>query len=212
MTEHSEVSSRKRELRRAILAERRATYRGAAVAASAREISAHLQPLIDELSGRSGRPLTIAGFSPTPSEASALACLRRAARAGHTILLPAYAGPQLTWRQWDGIDALQPSPGAKFGSEPTGRDHGPGALASADLILAPAVAVDRSGTRLGHGKGYYDRALVHRRPEVPLVAVVHETEVLEAGALPCEAHDVPIDAVLTEAGLVWIGAAAREDD
>lgn len=211
MTEHSETTSRKRELRRAILAERRATYRGAAAAASATAITAHLEPLIDELSAGGTHPLTIAGFSPTPAEASALAYLRRAAKQGHTILLPAYAGAELTWRQWDGIEALQPSPGAKFGAEPTGRDHGTGALTSADLILAPAVAVDRSGTRLGHGKGYYDRALVHRHPETPLVAVVHETEVLEAGALPREAHDVPIDAVLTEAGLEWIVAAREED-
>lgn len=72
------------------------------------------------------------------------------------------------------------------------------ALAEADLILVPALAVDRRGTRLGRGGGFYDRSLVLRRPQIPLVAVVRDTELLPDDLeLPAEPHDVPMTHALT---------------
>lgn len=118
------------------------------------------------------------------------------------ILFPAASGgSEMEWISWDGASGFADSPGAGFGAEPSGRRLGPDALSRADLVIAPALAVDRSGTRLGHGGGYYDRALVHRRPKTPVVAVVHPEEVLGAGSLVREQHDVPVDAVLSTAGM-----------
>lgn len=195
----------KAQWRRKIRQERRENYSGAAIVQSARELHPHVAALIESVAAQSGRPLTIAGFSPMGPEASAIKALREAARAGYTVLLPTFAGNMLGWREWDGVESLQPSGGAKFGAEPTGRDHGPEGLADADLILAPAVALDRSGTRLGHGKGYYDRALVHMRPDATLAAVIHRTELLPAGSLPRDEHDVPFTQVVTEDGLIALG-------
>jgi 5-formyltetrahydrofolate cyclo-ligase len=68
------------------------------------------------------------------------------------------------------------------------------------VVFLPAQAVDRHGTRLGRGKGCYDRALA--RTTARTVALVHPWEVLDE-ALPAEPHDHPVDAALTaEQGLV----------
>lgn len=72
------------------------------------------------------------------------------------------------------------------------------------FIFLPALAVDRTGMRLGRGAGWYDRALSHCDPTCStrpqLVALVHEWEVLQAGTLPHEPHDHPVDQVLISSG------------
>lgn len=73
---------------------------------------------------------------------------------------------------------------------------GPGAIAAADVILTPALAVDHSGTRLGQGGGSYDRALPRRRPGAVIVAILNDLEFGES-PLPCDAHDVRVNAVIT---------------
>jgi 5-formyltetrahydrofolate cyclo-ligase len=76
---------------------------------------------------------------------------------------------------------------------------GPRGVLAADVVLVPALAVDTLGTRLGQGGGYYDATLPQLDPGVPIIAVVHDDEVLDASVepLPCEPHDVPVDGALT---------------
>jgi 5-formyltetrahydrofolate cyclo-ligase len=69
------------------------------------------------------------------------------------------------------------------------------AVAQADVVFVPALAVDRSGVRLGRGGGFYDRTLVLCKPGTRLVAVVRDAEVV--GELPSEPHDVRMTHVLT---------------
>jgi len=72
------------------------------------------------------------------------------------------------------------------------------ALAEAALVLVPALAVDRSGVRLGRGSGFYDRSLGARHPHARLIAVVRDEEVLDE--LPAEPHDVRMTDALTPRG------------
>lgn len=69
------------------------------------------------------------------------------------------------------------------------------ALADASLVLVPALAVDRSGVRLGRGRGFYDRSLGGRDPWARLVAVVRDTELVDE--LPAEPHDIAMTHALT---------------
>lgn len=68
-------------------------------------------------------------------------------------------------------------------------------LGEAELVLVPALGVDRCGTRLGRGAGFYDRSLAHLSPDADLLAVVRDPEVVER--LPGEPHDVRVSGALT---------------
>ena len=105
-----------------------------------------------------------------------------------------------------------------YGDDPTARRLGRAAVARAALVVVPAVAVDRRGVRLGRGGGSYDRALARVPPGVPVVALLHDGELLDED-LPEEPHDRRVTAVITPSlGLVrlpavgWTAAAGRVHD
>lgn len=64
-----------------------------------------------------------------------------------------------------------------------------------DLVLVPLLAFDRRGVRLGWGKGHYDRWLA-AHPQAFAVGLAYAAQ--ECDVLPAEAHDAPLDAILTE--------------
>lgn len=72
-------------------------------------------------------------------------------------------------------------------------------LVEPDVIIMPLLGFDARGTRLGYGGGYYDRTLerLSRRPRLIGLAFAAQ----ELDAIPCEPHDVPLDAVVTEQGV-----------
>jgi 5-formyltetrahydrofolate cyclo-ligase len=73
-------------------------------------------------------------------------------------------------------------------------------VASADLVIVPALAVDRRGARLGRGGGSYDRALARVGGQVPTVALLYDGELLDE--VPAAAHDQPVRlAVRPSAGI-----------
>lgn len=210
------MDSLRRDLKAAVrrrirTARRRAADRPDAAAGRAREaqdILRHGAPLVDlvRATARTGRAPRIAAYHPTPAEADPLPLVRELADAGAEIVLPVSPeGPErpgdLDWVRWDGLAQVSPSAATGFGAEPEGPRLGADALAGALLVLAPAVAVDVTGSRIGHGAGYYDRALARAGAEVLVVAVVHPEEVLPPGAVPTTPLDVPVHAVLTAQGL-----------
>ncbi len=68
-----------------------------------------------------------------------------------------------------------------------------------ELLLIPGLAFDISGTRLGYGKGFYDRLLPQLGADVPVVGVAPSALLVEA--LPQEAHDVRMTHLLSEKGV-----------
>lgn len=70
---------------------------------------------------------------------------------------------------------------------------------SVDLLLIPAAAVDRSGMRMGWGRGYFDRALASLEEPPAVFAVVYDEEFLDS--VPRESHDRPVDGVVTPSGI-----------
>lgn len=85
---------------------------------------------------------------------------------------------------------------ARFGlREPAPPWLAPDAVAEAAVVLVPALAVDRTGVRLGRGAGFYDRSLGSADPDALLIAVVRDDELVER--LPSEPHDVRMTHALT---------------
>jgi len=70
-----------------------------------------------------------------------------------------------------------------------------------DVIVVPGVVFDKSGGRLGFGKGYYDRALAGVK--CPVVGFAFERQIYD-GAIPVEAHDVRMTAIITESAVYEI--------
>lgn len=103
-------------------------------------------------------------------------------------------------RPGDLLPVLRPDRDLDWRAHPHGLPLGPDAVTMCDLVLVPALAVDRRGVRLGRGGGSYDRALPRARGL--LVALLHEGELVEE--LPAEPHDVRVHAVLLPTGLVTL--------
>lgn len=102
----------------------------------------------------------------------------------------------LDWASYEGPDELRP--GAHGGPEPTENSRGVDAVRRADLVIVPALAVDRTGVRLGRGGGSYDRVLARLHPNTLTIALVYDDEMRDA--VPCEPHDRRVRAVLTPRG------------
>lgn len=135
---------------------------------------------------------TVCAYRPVGSEPGATLLLPALLDAGCRVLLPVVVRRQpLDWAEYTGPACLAP---ARYGLlEPMGPRLGPAAVTTADTVLVPALAVDRTGVRLGRGGGYYDRSLVAARGR--LVAVVYDSELV--AELPREPHDVLMSAALT---------------
>jgi 5-formyltetrahydrofolate cyclo-ligase len=182
---------------RAQLRERRAARTDAERAAEGERLAGHAGAM---------PAATVAAFVGTKTEPPTLPLLEALRAAGRRVLLPVLREDMdLEWARFEGEDALRP---ARLGLlEPTAASLGLDAVREAELVLAPALAVDRAGRRLGQGGGSYDRAL--QRSDAPVVAVVFDEEVLDA-PVPVEPHDRPVAGVLTpRAGLRWFGDRAE---
>jgi 5-formyltetrahydrofolate cyclo-ligase len=188
----------KAQLRR-VLRDRRAARGSADRAAAAAALARHAV----------GLPAgTIAAFVAVRDEPPTLPLLGALRARGLRVLLPLLReDDDLEWGEFDARDAL--APGRLGISEPTGPSLGIDAIRDAGLVLAPALAVDRTGRRLGQGGGSYDRALA--RVGAPVVAIVFDDEVLDE-PIPVEPHDRRVAGVLTpHGGLTWLGGGAPPD-
>ena len=86
--------------------------------------------------------------------------------------------------------------------EPVGDLLGPIAINDVDLIIVPAAAVDRTGMRMGWGRGYFDRMLGSMEKCPPVYAVIFENEFIDA--VPTELHDKGVNGVVTPEGITRI--------
>ncbi|MBN9151868.1 MAG: 5-formyltetrahydrofolate cyclo-ligase [Micrococcales bacterium] len=88
--------------------------------------------------------------------------------------------------------------------EPVGDLLGPIAINDVDLILVPAAAVDRTGMRLGWGRGYFDRTLGSMEKCPPVYAIIFDGELV--GSVPTELHDKRVNGVVTPDGITTFPA------
>jgi 5-formyltetrahydrofolate cyclo-ligase len=139
---------------------------------------------------------TVAAYAPMPGEPGGAGLVTALAAAVETLLLPVLL-PDLDL-DWTPYEPGTP-PGAGVRRDPAGPTLGVSAIAAAEVVLVPAVAVDSGGIRLGRGGGSYDRALARVRLETPVIALLYGPEVVDD--LPREPHDRPVTAVLTPDGL-----------
>ena len=187
----------KAERRAAVLARRKALPPDVHRAESRR--------LCDHLADAVVGATTVCAYWPVGSEPGTPDLLDRLAQLCAVVLLPVTVVGTDGRHQALRWGAYRPGhlDSGRFGlREPAGETQGPEAIADAEVVLVPALAVDRRGVRLGRGGGFYDRSLALCRPGARLVAVVRDDEVVDE--LPREPHDVPMTHALTPAGVITL--------
>jgi 5-formyltetrahydrofolate cyclo-ligase len=189
----------KTELRADIVLARRAVPKNLRDAEAA-ALGAHAADL-------AGGGETVCAYVPVGFEPGSIELIDSLLRRGVRVLLPVARHDEagvplpLRWGEYRPGKLVE----ARFGLlEPPEPGLPASAIAAAAVILAPALAVDRSGVRLGRGAGFYDRSLGHADPAARRVAVVRDDELVDR--LPAEPHDVRMTHALTPGfGLVALG-------
>jgi 5-formyltetrahydrofolate cyclo-ligase len=152
-----------------------------------RQLAEHLTSLFAGVS-------VVGGYCPLGSEISPLPAMEEARAVGAIVAYPCFPHPGKPFRFLAG-DPLEPGP---FGIMQPARRH---PAVEPDLVLVPLIAVDGNGTRLGRGKGHYDRALVHlKKCGARLVGVGWQLQRL-AETIPADEWDIPLDAFASPEGL-----------
>ena len=106
-------------------------------------------------------------------------------RGGYVLLPVLRPDADLDWASYEGPGSLRPGPRGL--AEPSEPSRGPDVVARADLVVVPALAVDRGGVRLGRGGGSYDRAMARVAPGIPTIALLYDGELLDE--VPADGHD-----------------------
>lgn len=148
------------------------------------------------------RAKCVALFAPLPSEPDIHPLIEEAWAEGKYVALPLMirhaTGPELDWHlvtSWD--EVIMPGP---FGlREPDPLQCPRLALAEIGCVFVPGLAIDDQGFRLGRGGGYYDYLLARTPPDLPCFGLMFACQRL--AAVPREAHDRKLPALITEAGL-----------
>ena len=155
-------------------------------------ITAHL--LADESVRRAA---TVAAYVSVGREPGTTLMLDALVGAGKRVILPVLRPDlDLDWAVYEGAGSLVRAGRGLL--EPVGPRLGVDAVATADVVLVPGLAVSWSGERLGRGGGSYDRAL-GRVPVGTLTCVLlHDGEV--GRDVPVEPHDRPVTAAVTPTG------------
>ncbi|WP_196232905.1 5-formyltetrahydrofolate cyclo-ligase [Sphingomonas segetis] len=180
----------KESLRRAALDARKAFVRTLSDGAKARLEQKLAQTLTSLFAGVS----VVAGYHPLGSEISPLLAMEEARAVGAIAAFPSFSNPAKPFRFIAG-DPLEPGP---FGIMQPARRH---PVVEPDLVLVPLIAVDGAGTRLGRGKGHYDRALTRlKKSGARLIGVGWAMQRLTE-AIPADAWDVPLDGFASPDGL-----------
>ncbi|WP_291299189.1 5-formyltetrahydrofolate cyclo-ligase [Elioraea sp.] len=140
----------------------------------------------------------VAGYWPLKDEIDPRPLMLALAGRGHVLALPVTGprGTALTFRRFCFGDRLAEG---SFGTRHPLADAGP---IVPDWLLVPLVAFDEAGGRIGHGAGYYDRTLAALRATRPLRALGIAYAAQRQSRVPVTAHDAPLDAIATEAGVV----------
>lgn len=171
----------------------RASLPPSAVASAGRVLERRLLAVIGEQAG-ADRPLTVAATVALSAEPPTQPTIDALRARGDRVLVPRVLPErQLGWIELSDDLTWEPGP---FGiAEPTASPLVDG-LASADVVIAPALMIDTNGIRLGQGGGYFDRALAQiNRQRTLVIGVVFDDEVV--ATLPTDAHDVAVDIIVT---------------
>jgi 5-formyltetrahydrofolate cyclo-ligase len=141
-------------------------------------------------------------YAALPDELPLVDVLTSARAAGKTLLWPrVLPDGRMVFARAERVEELRPG---RYGVREPAATAAVETLGSDVLVLVPGVAFDECGGRLGRGGGIWDRALADARGAV-VFGVGYELQIVEE--IPREAHDRPMDALVTERGIRRFGTS-----
>jgi 5-formyltetrahydrofolate cyclo-ligase len=145
------------------------------------------------------RAATVAAYVSVGTEPGTGPLLDRLRDLGRRVIVPVVLPDlDLDWAVYDGPGSLVRARRGLL--EPEGPRLGPSAVATADVVLTPGLAVDRTGMRLGQGGGCYDRALGRVPVGTFTCTLLYDDELVEE--VPAGDHDRPVSAAVTPSGVI----------
>ncbi|MBP0616613.1 5-formyltetrahydrofolate cyclo-ligase [Jiella sp. KSK16Y-1] len=144
-------------------------------------------------------PAILSGFLPIRSEIDVRPLMMTFADRRARLCVPAIVDGTLQFRELLRGAELEPQGFGTFAPGPEA------AVLDPEMMLVPLAAFDKRGGRIGYGRGYYDRAIASLRAKglAPmLIGVAFACQEVEA--VPMDPHDVPLDLVATEAGVIVV--------
>jgi 5-formyltetrahydrofolate cyclo-ligase len=189
---NGDPSNEKRALR-AELRERRRNLTALERETATDAFTQHLSELTTTLGARS-----VSAYLPNSDEPNIRGFIAWALEQEIRVLLPISRDDGLL--DWVVADGESEAEGPFGWPEPVGELLGPIAINDVDLIIVPAAAIDRTGMRMGWGRGYIDRTIGSMEQCPPVYAVIFDNEFVEA--VPTELHDKPVNGVVTPSGVV----------
>lgn len=154
-----------------------------------RRIARELDQCLGDVSGK-----IVSAYLPFRGEPDLRPWIEGVSRRGATVALPVVVAPRspLVFRTWRHDEPLQA--GVWNIPVPAG-----GTVAIPDIVIAPVVGYDQACYRLGHGGGFYDRTLAALPGRPRILGVGYERLALRT--IYPQTYDVPMDAIVTEAGM-----------
>jgi 5-formyltetrahydrofolate cyclo-ligase len=189
-------AAQKADLRRAALAARDALDPATRQSASASIVGALLA--LPELAAAQ----LIGAFWPIRSEVDPRPAAKGLLARGQRVALPHVTPDGLVFREWRAGDALV---AGRFGLSEPDPSLPP---VEPDALIVPLAAFDRSGQRVGYGRGYYDGAISRLSRTHPVLTVGIGFAAQEVAQVPAEPHDQPLRFLITEAGVIRCAGAA----
>ena len=171
------------------------------VAEGARAIAEHLLALPEVR-----RAATVALYVSIGTEPGTGPLLDAIRASGRRVVLPVVLPDlDLDWAAYEGPEQLIRARRGLL--EPTGRRLGPDSIGTADVVLTPGLAVDRTGLRMGQGGGCYDRALGRVPVGTFTCTLLYDGELVER--VPAAPHDRRVTAVATPSGVTRLRPPER---
>jgi 5-formyltetrahydrofolate cyclo-ligase len=138
----------------------------------------------------------VSGFWPIRTEIDVKPLLEALHARSQRVCLPVVAKPAMIFRLWQPGDDLAKSGFGVSEPRPEAEEVSPRAM------VVPLAAFDRLGGRIGYGKGHFDTAIAAIERRHPVLTVGVAFSVQEVAKVPLEAHDRPIDMIVTESELI----------
>ena len=170
------------------------------------EVSEAARAIAEQLMGTPEvrRAATVAAYVSVGTEPGTGPLLEELRELGRRVILPVLLPDNdVDWAVYEGPDGLVRAGRGLL--EPTGRRLGVDAVATADVVLTPGLAVDRTGMRLGRGGGSYDRVLGRVPVGTFTCVLLYDGELLDE--VPAESHDRRVTAVVTPTGITRLRRA-----